>query len=254
MVVTHAHDLDTAPVVIWHDLECGGYRADLPLWRELAEEARLSDPAAQILDVGAGTGRVSLDLARAGHSVTGLDRDQELLAALRERAEGISVENVHGDARSFELERRDYALCVMPMQTIQLLGGSDERLEFLHQARSHLRPGGLLACAIVTELEPFDSELEGHSPSPETGQVGDALFASRALSVRLNRHTIRIERERTITAHALATRELNVIELDRVSAARLQREGRAAGLSDAGTRTVAATDEHVGSVVVMFRA
>ncbi|MHB8242886.1 MAG: class I SAM-dependent methyltransferase [Solirubrobacteraceae bacterium] len=254
MVVTPEHGLDTAPAVIWHDLECGGYRADLPLWRELAEDARLSDPAAQILDVGAGAGRVSLDLARAGHSVTALDRDQELLAALRERAAGMPVESVHADARSFELERRDYALCVMPMQTIQLLGGSDARLDFLRQARAHLRPGGLLACAIVTELEPFDSEIEGHSPSPEMGQVGEALFASRALSVRLNRHTIRIERERIITAQARATRELNVIELDRVSASRLHREGRAAGLTDVGTRTVAATDEHVGSVVVMLSA
>ena len=54
--------------VVWHDLECGSYRADLPLWRDLAE--RHGDP---ILDVGAGTGRVSLDLAQAGHRVTALD-------------------------------------------------------------------------------------------------------------------------------------------------------------------------------------
>jgi hypothetical protein len=50
--------------VVWHDLECGAYRADLPLWRELAARARFGSP---ILDVGAGTGRVALDLARAGH-------------------------------------------------------------------------------------------------------------------------------------------------------------------------------------------
>ena len=55
---------------VWHDVECGGYAADLPLWRELA--AREAGP---VLDVGAGTGRVALDLARAGHDVTALDRD-----------------------------------------------------------------------------------------------------------------------------------------------------------------------------------
>ena len=54
--------------VIWHDLECGGYRADLPLWRELAEHE-----GSPVLDVGAGTGRVALDLARRGHEVV-LDR------------------------------------------------------------------------------------------------------------------------------------------------------------------------------------
>ncbi len=41
--------------VVWHDIECSAYRADLPLWRELAAE--YGDP---ILDVGAGTGRVAL--------------------------------------------------------------------------------------------------------------------------------------------------------------------------------------------------
>ena len=50
--------------VIWHDLECGGYREDLPLWRALADRA-----GGPVLDVGAGTGRVALDLARAGHEV-----------------------------------------------------------------------------------------------------------------------------------------------------------------------------------------
>ena len=47
--------------VLWHDLECGGYDLDLPLWRELAD--REGSP---VLDVGAGTGRVALDLARRG--------------------------------------------------------------------------------------------------------------------------------------------------------------------------------------------
>ena len=53
--------------VIWHDVECGRYAADLPLWRGLADEA--SGP---VLDVGAGTGRVAIDLARRGHEVTAL--------------------------------------------------------------------------------------------------------------------------------------------------------------------------------------
>ena len=46
---------------IWHDVECGAYEADLELWRELAREAPEG-----VLDVGAGTGRVALRLARAG--------------------------------------------------------------------------------------------------------------------------------------------------------------------------------------------
>ena len=37
--------------MVWHDVECGGYDADLTLWRELAREA-----GGPVLDVGAGTG------------------------------------------------------------------------------------------------------------------------------------------------------------------------------------------------------
>lgn len=249
-----------SPAVVWHDLECGAYRADLPLWRELAEEARCGEHPATILDVGAGSGRVTLDLTRAGHRVSALDSDQELLAALQRRADGDSLEIIHADARDFALGNRDFDLCIVPMQTIQLLGGSDGRARFLRCARAHLRPRSLLACAIVTELEPFDAELEGRGPSPELSRVGDQLYMSRALSVRVNRQRIRIERVRTITHEAdsgetrLPTRERNVIELDRLSALRLRREGLQAGLKDAGARTVAATSEHVGSTVVMLRA
>jgi precorrin-6B methylase 2 len=75
--------------VIWHDLECGAYAEDLPLWRSLA--ASRGDP---LLDVGAGTGRVALDLAAAGYQVTALDRDPELLDALQRRALGRNTEIV----------------------------------------------------------------------------------------------------------------------------------------------------------------
>ncbi len=71
----------TSTKVVWHDLECGSYRADLPLWRALAVQAR----DGPVLDIGAGTGRVALDLARAAHRVTALDLDPELLGALRDR-------------------------------------------------------------------------------------------------------------------------------------------------------------------------
>ena len=47
-------------VIIWHDVECGGYAEDLFLWRSLAAEH--GDP---VLDVGAGTGDTVIRLASA---------------------------------------------------------------------------------------------------------------------------------------------------------------------------------------------
>ena len=145
--------------VIWHDVECGGYEGDLELWRELAGSAE-----GPILDLGCGTGRVALDLARHGHRLQGLDLDPELVAAFNERAAaaGLPAEAIAGDARDFALER-EFALVLAPMQLIQVLDGPAERLACLRCAARHLRPGGSVAVAIV---DGFPDELTDEAPLP----------------------------------------------------------------------------------------
>jgi len=81
---------------IWHDLECGGYSEDLALWRELADRS-----GGPVLDVGAGTGRVTLELAAHDVEVVALDIDEPLLAALEVRAAELPVATVLADARQF---------------------------------------------------------------------------------------------------------------------------------------------------------
>src|SRR3977135_2147240 len=99
--------------VIWHDVECGGYAQDLSLWRSLADDH--GDP---VLDVGAGTGRIALDLARRGHEVLALDLDAALVAELARRPGAVSITAITADAREFDLGR-PIALCILPKQTIQ---------------------------------------------------------------------------------------------------------------------------------------
>jgi SAM-dependent methyltransferase len=245
--------------VVWHELECGSYSADLLLWRELAAGASAhgSSPAA-VLDVGAGSGRVTLELGRRGRLVTALDLDERLLAALRERAQRLgvdTVETVCADARTFTLERRGFALCIVPMQTIQLLGASPERCAFFERARTHLAPGGVLACAIVTDVEPFECAAGDPGPVPEQTRVHGVHYLSRPTGLHVERDVLRIERERSIVASGSARDarlEHDVIELARVSVDQLHREGLAAGLTPAPTRTIAATFEHTASTVAIF--
>ena len=234
-------------LVVWHDVECGAYDADLPLWRELA-----TAQGGPVLDVGAGTGRVALDLARAGFEVVALDLEPDLLAALAERArdEALVVRTVAADAAAFRLGAA-FPLIIVPMQTVQLLPG---RAGFLAAAGAHLAPGGLLAVAITEAIEDFDA-ADGVLPAPDVATVGGYRFASQPTAVRALPAATRIERvRRTFGPEGLTAEEGDAIELAHVSVAELEQEGRAAGLTPEPARTIAPTAEHVGSEVVLLRA
>jgi SAM-dependent methyltransferase len=234
--------------VIWHDLECGSYAEDLPLWRALADEH--GDP---VLDVGAGTGRVTLELARAGHNVSALDLDGELLAELERRADGLAVETVQADARGFDLGKR-FPLCIVPMQTIQLLGGRDGRLAFLRCAAAHLAPGGVLAVAISPTLELFEV-LDGvPGPTPDICEIDGVVYASHPTAVRAEGGDYVLERRREVVSmRGERSVSQNAIQLDRLGRRQLQSEAALVGLREAGRAHVPATDEYVGSTVVLFR-
>jgi SAM-dependent methyltransferase len=242
--VTVGHQRPTSDV-IWHDLECGAYAADLPLWRRLADE--LGDP---VLDIGAGTGRTTLDLARRGHRVTALDHDPVLIAELLRRAARLPVIAVVADAREFQLAER-FALIIVPMQSIQLLGGTDGRRQFFSCAVQHLIAGGAVAVAITEQLELFSLEDGIVPPTPDMREIHGVVYSSQPTAVREDPHGFTLERLReTITANGRRTTEPDVVRLDHVAADRLEQEARAAGLRPLGREIIPPTGDHVGSVVV----
>jgi SAM-dependent methyltransferase len=234
--------------VVWHDVECGAYAEDLPLWRDLA-----TAHGGPILDVGAGTGRVALHLAGHRHAVVALDRSAALLAALRERADGLPVETVAADAREFDLGDRRFGLIVVPMQTVQLLGGPEGRAGFLRRARAVLAPGGLLAIAIADALDAFDEEHD-IPPVPDIREIDGIVYSSRPVAVREERDHAAIHRIReTVDTAGTRTVEDDVTRLDRVDVRTLEAEGGAAGLRPQRARRIPQTDDYVGSTVVMLR-
>ncbi len=237
----------TQAQVIWHDIECGGYRADLALWRDLA-----ASEDGPVLDVGAGTGRVTLDLARAGHEVVALDREPAFLDELRRRARALPVETVVGDAGGFELPGRRFGLIIAPMQTIQLLGAAG-RAGFLRSARAQLTEHGLVACALADAMEAFDAE-HVILPLPDVGVHDGVSYYSQPVALRDVGERMAIERIRTTVAPGgLRTASDDVIHLDKVDAAQVGREALAAGLWPRAARVIPPTEEHVGTTVVLLR-
>lgn len=245
--------------VIWHDVECGSYVEDLPLWRSLAAE--YGDP---VLDVGAGTGRIALDLAAAGYQVTALDRDPELLNALRSRlgrnpelfreTSQTAVRTVVADAREFELGEQRFPLVIVPMQTIQLLGGADGRVKFLRCAHRHLTPEGVVAAAISEVLELYEVLDDLAAPLPDIRELDGVVYSSQPIAVRAQDGGFVLERRReTVAPAGERTVEQDLIRLDGLTVRELEREGRAAGFTPAGRASVPATSDYSGSEVVILR-
>lgn len=229
--------------VLWHDLECGGYTHDLALWRELAAAA-----GGPVLDLGAGTGRVSLELARAGHDVTSLDVDEELLAALRERAVSLPVRTVAADARAFALDER-FALILAPMQTVQLLDGRID--ELLERVAAHLAPGGTFAAALANPPE-YEGDVR---PLPDMREADGWLWSSQPVAVRRAPAGMVILRTReTVSPDGEHRTEEDEILLTRTLPEELEAAGERHGLSALPRRVIGETDEYVGSEVVVLRA
>lgn len=234
--------------VVWHDAECGAYEADLPIWEELAEAAD-----GPLLELGCGTGRVALYLARRGHAVVGIDSDAELIVELRQRAgaEGLTIGAEQADAADFSLDER-FGLIVAPMQLIQLLPGADSRRQCLRVAAAHLAPHGVVALAIV------ETEVTSVPPSPLLPDVREHAgwaYSSMPLGAIREGDSLLLERLRqTVDPDGHLEESHNTVRLRMLSAADLELEGRAAGLSPAGRRRIEATNAHVGSTVVLLGA
>jgi SAM-dependent methyltransferase len=103
-----------------------------------------------MLELGAGTGRITLAIADDGGEIWALDASRAMLdrleATLASKAEGVRqrVHVVQGDMRTFSLDAR-FALILIPYRAFLHNLTEADQLACLRQVRHHLRPGGTLA-------------------------------------------------------------------------------------------------------------
>ncbi len=230
---------------VWHDAECGSYAADLGVWEELA--ARAPGP---VVELGAGTGRVSLHLAARGFEVTAVDSEEALLAALAERAaeRDLQVHTLRADARDFYLPG-PAGLIIAPMQFALLMGGADGRARLFSAVERTLASGGVFSAALIDENDP--PGVGPVEPLPDVREVEGWVHSSLPVNVVSEPGWLEIHRLRQLVSPAGEMSEAyDVVRLDRIGADDFLLEAQRAGLRPLARQRIPGTDDHVGSVVV----
>lgn len=239
-----AGPVGASEATIWHDVECAAYVADLRVWEGLAECC-----GGPVLELGAGTGRLAIHLARRGHRVIGLDSDPVLVAALGERAAGLPVVPLLADARDFS-PPEPVALTLAPMQLLQMLPAEADRLACLRCCAAGLLPGGRVAAAIV---EGMPEPEEGPPLLPDVREVDGWVYSSLPLEATVGPERIVVHRLRQrVSPAGELTDAPDEVTIRTLTADRLEREAAAVGLVAVERLHVDATDDHVGSTVVVL--
>lgn len=232
--------------VVWHDLECS-YEADLHVWRKLASAC-----SGAVLELGCGTGRVSLELASSKDAITALDTDRVLLEALNERAlaRGVYVTTRCGDAltATFDLA---FELVIAPMQFLQLLKGRAQRHLLLQNVRRHLNRGGRFAAALCEPVL-----VSGDAPPlPDICEHDGWVFSSLPLAVRDDGESFVIERLRHMVSASGSLEQSHAqIRLWQLTPEEFEQEAAQSSFRPLDRHLIAATDAHVSSTVCVLEA
>ena len=139
---------------------------DYPAWAEyylgLLKKAGCTPKT--MCECGCGTGSMTLEFARRGLKITGVDLSGEMLAEAQKkaRAAGLMVPFVQEDMTALTLPRRVDAI-VACCDGVNYLTDMDQVKAFFRAARQWLKPGGALAFDVSTERKLLE-------------QMGDAFF------------------------------------------------------------------------------
>ncbi len=127
-----------------YDYEYRRRRADVTFYRELAKRRG----AKRVLELGAGSGRLTVPLARDGIAVTALDQSRPMLERLRGKKLPPSVARrittVEGDLCTFELGEK-FPLAIAAFNVLEHLYTRGEFHACLRRVAAHLAPGGAFA-------------------------------------------------------------------------------------------------------------
>ena len=140
---------DYAPFYDWENARTFG-RRDIPFWRNLARHV-----GGTVLELGCGTGRISMPLGRAGVPLVGIDRSVPMLARARQRVRRSRLDNVRlvrGDIRTLPFRGTGFAMVMAPYGMLQSLLRERDLAATLASVHDVLRTGGTFGIELVADL------------------------------------------------------------------------------------------------------
>jgi SAM-dependent methyltransferase len=134
----------------------------------------------KIIDIGCGTGRHCIELARRGYRVTGIDLSESQLARAREKAAALNLEIpfLRHDARDLPFDN-EFDLAIMICEGAFPLMETDEmNFQILQSAAKALKSPGKLIFTTLNGLFPIFNSIEDFHN--ETNEEGDAVYRNNS--------------------------------------------------------------------------
>jgi SAM-dependent methyltransferase len=181
----------------YYDFAYGGHPAvegDVEFYLSLAREG-----AGPVLELGCGTGRVLLEIARAGFPCTGIDASRAMLNALSAKPHPPTLRLVCAQMQDFDLGSDRFALIYSAFRAFQHLYTVEDQLACLERVRRHLAPGGIFAFDVFNprlarmaqleepEAEDARFEMEGDTVVRYTAVERDPLTQLMVVRMRYER-------------------------------------------------------------------
>jgi ubiquinone/menaquinone biosynthesis C-methylase UbiE len=210
-----------APFYDWENARTVA-RRDVAFWQRLA--AAQDGP---VLELGCGTGRIALPVARSGIPLVGIDRSGEMLARARQRLGRARllerVRLVRGDIRALPFRTKPgFALVMAPYGILQSLTRERDLKDTLASVARVLRRGGLLGIDLVPDL-PRWAEYERRASLAGTRGRDTRLTLvesvrqdrARGLTIFDQEYVERRGRQKRVHRFALTFRTLSVPQMTR---------------------------------------
>jgi ubiquinone/menaquinone biosynthesis C-methylase UbiE len=143
-----------APFYDWENARTLG-RRDVPFWRRLALHSE-----GPVLELGCGTGRISIPLARAGVPLVGIDRSDAMLSRARQRIRRGRLSSrarlIRGDIRTLPFRPATFPLVIAPYGVLQSLLRERDLAATLQAVAHVLKPRAMFGIELVADLPSWD--------------------------------------------------------------------------------------------------